>query len=256
MKDILEFYKEGGEKGMYPSRREQYKKDYENWSKLLEHYYFKKNMKMSGYYLREHMKDSNVKDIPSARFTDAWLSRSVYKQLFRPLRKPKPISSMIAYKVNQLVQADTVFVLRKAAAKIDSMFMLPEAKQQLALEGLKAGESTAMVTMIDTLSRRGYAWPVQRPGSALETRKILKKMFQQAEAWATSKGFKNSKISRIQTDNGLEFLRKNDRNRTQRWLSDNGYRQSFSFEGKSAAQGMVESFNKNSEIYIKILSEV
>ena len=240
---------------MHKSRRAEYRQKFKDWSASLNHYYNKKGLKVSGHMLIKAMRDSRLTadKIPSARFADAWLSRSVYKQIFRPVRKVKPISSMIAYRPNQLMQADTMFVLRKEAEGIDAIYMLPKAKQQLALQGIKAGEATALVTCIDTLTRRGYAWPVKRPGSAVETRGILEKIFKQAEAWAAGRGFKKAQVKRIQTDSGSEFLGKDDTNRTQGWLAQQKITQSFSFSGKSAAQGMVESFNKTLKYILRLL---
>ena len=86
---------------------------------------------MSGATLIKQMKDKNVPayKIPSARFADAWLLRSVYKQIHRPVRKAKSISTFIAYYPNQLVSADTIFIKQKLAKEIDDIHMLPKAKQ-------------------------------------------------------------------------------------------------------------------------------
>ena len=160
-KSILEYYRDGGDPSMHKSRRAEYRQKFMDWSASLNHYYNRKGLKVSRHMLIKAMRDSRLtpEKIPSARFADAWLSRSVYKQIFRPIRTflTKPISSKIAYRPNQLMQADTMFVLRKEAEGIDAIFMLPKAKQQLALQGIKAGEATALVTCIDTLTGRGYA---------------------------------------------------------------------------------------------------
>ena len=67
------------------------------------------------------------------------------------------------------------------------------------------------------------------------------------------RGFKNGQVRRIQTDSGSEFLGKGDTTRTQGWLAQQNITQSFSFSGKSAAQGMVESFNKTLKYILRSL---
>ena len=60
--------------------------------------------------------------------------------------------------------ADTLFILKRHADEIHATYLLPAAKKQLALKGIKVGEAPAMIIMIDILTRRGYAYPVKHPG--------------------------------------------------------------------------------------------
>ena len=62
--------------------------------------------------------------------------------------------------------ADTLFILKRQATEIHATYLLPAAKKQLALKGIKSGEEPAIITMVDILTRRGYAFPVKHPGSA------------------------------------------------------------------------------------------
>ena len=80
-KSILEYYRDGGDPSMHKSRRAEYRQKFKDWSASLNHYYNKKGLKVSGHMLIKAMRDSRLTadKIPSARFADAWLSRSVYK---------------------------------------------------------------------------------------------------------------------------------------------------------------------------------
>ena len=251
-RSILQYYKDGGDTDMYPSRRAAYKKKYLDWTTILDHYFNKKKLKMSGRLLIKHLKDSeDVADykIPSARFADAWLSRSLYKQIHTGTRVAKSISVVLAYYPNQLLMSDTTFIKKKEAEEIHSKYLLPKAKQQLFEKGFRPGEATAMITMIDVLTRRGYAYPVKRPGSAEEGKKALKSMISQAQKWALSRGFgrkydtKYAHVKRILTDQGSEFKGIDNPNMTQGYLKQRNIKQQFTFEGKSQALSIGERFN-------------
>jgi hypothetical protein len=195
-------------------------------------------------------------------FADAWLSRSVYAQLHMPVRKPKTISAVIAYYPNQLLMADTLFILKRQADEIHAAYLLPAAKKQLALKGIKAGEPPAMITMIDILTRRGYAYPVKHPGSATQGKVALQSLIKQAQKWSRNQGFgrrfntKPANVKRLLTDQGTEFKGKDDPNMTQGFLRNRGIKQQFTFEGKSQALSVGERFNKSIKHILRSLMPV
>ena len=113
MKDIIEYYEDGGNAGTDASVATEMKRQASNWqSKLKKEFYDEANtIGRKGMYLVLKKKFPN--DYPTKRFVGAWLRRQISNQVNRQPPKTAPsIQSVITSKPNELIQIDYLYFFR------------------------------------------------------------------------------------------------------------------------------------------------
>jgi len=263
--NVLEFYKTGGNPEWLPMVRQRFRQHYRDWSALLHTIYYDEKQKVGREKMREVVKARMPPNatIPTKRFVGTWLKQQLANQLFRRGFKAKSIGALIAKRPNELLQADTIFLLKPThnqhyGTKKPGFMTDKEWEEQLVLQkqdeedlkkdGFQVGDAyIGAFTMIDVLSRRGYAVPIKYLNSMEAKKKIItddNSLIKQTEKYFRDKGFPIYKLKKLMTDKGSEFML-NFRNEMNRKAArEQGlYRHAFVFEGKAQANGLVERFN-------------
>ena len=293
--NVVQFYRQGGKDEWTTEHRQLFRDRYRMWNEALKRIYYDEKRKVGRDTMRKIIfarKDElfvnnlgNV-DLPSKRFVNTWLKQQLTHQLTTRGMKPKSIQAIMANYPNELLQTDTIFILKKDLSLYFNEEKPPgythkewetqkkDIEKELEEDGMKLGvDYVGAITMIDALSRRGYAFPVKKQDSVTTVRALCPErrippkgermgLMWQAEDWAKRQGFNKTNddmlrkgkkfmenrfvIRKLQSDKGSEFMlnfRQRMKELNEKWEDKKLYRHVFSFEGKPQANGMVERFN-------------
>ena len=116
MKDIIDYYEDGGPSNATAAESAEMKKQAEKWQKLLfKEFYDNANpLGRTGMYIVLKKKEKGViGNYPTKRFVGAWLRRQISNQVNRRAPKSAPsIQSVITSKPNELLQMDYLYFFR------------------------------------------------------------------------------------------------------------------------------------------------
>ena len=251
--DILLYYQ------YHPKLR--MRRRYKEWLGILNEFYHKKKFKVGTESLRKIiLVQTDVKI--TARFVAAFLRRQLSNQLFNPLKDSSIIGHVRGEFPAHRLQLDTVFFGNKLINSTAGN-MNADNKRTAAFQRRMA---VGAITCIDVATRHAFALPVVSgksweasevvfgPGGNLGETKVKVKNFpstwdtadcliKQVESRFSTKD-KKYKVKLISTDKGTEFegVFKEVADSLNRRDPKN-YKHFYSFEGRSASQGIVERFN-------------
>eukprot|EP01047_Picozoa_sp_COSAG01_P072823 COSAG01_NODE_11689_length_1878_cov_144.896009_2_plen_483_part_01 len=241
--DIIKYYEDGGNANTPAAESAQMKQQAVDWQRKLKDEFYGTSERdgnpigRQGMYLVLKRKHPN--SYPTKRFVGGWLRRQMSNQINRGVRKVSPsIQSVIVSKPNDLIQIDYMYFYRNLTGGLEPNSDDLDTQQLAKIQKLLKGKVPGCITAIDCFSRVGYAYPVPGNINSNEAWKIFKKIRADAE-----KRYK-TKIKRVQTDKGSEFM-KTFRKGLKGLAANNPgfYRHSFGYTGRSQTQGLVERFN-------------
>jgi hypothetical protein len=245
MKDIIDYYEDGGPSTGTAEQKKAHKDWAEDWMKKLnaEFYDNANPLGRQGMYLVLKRKFRGDNEYPTKRFVGAWLRRQISNQVNRVAPKKAPsIQSIIVNKPNDLIQVDYMYFFRHitGAPLIDGDEEMTDA-QRKKLEGKLSKKKIhwqGCITAIDCFSRVGYARAIK---GTLNSKKAFAAM---QSIIAEAKKRYGTDIKKVQTDKGSEFML-DFRKGLKGLAADNEgfYKHVFGYSGRSQAQGVVERFN-------------
>jgi hypothetical protein len=164
MKDIINYYEDGGLSTGTAQQKQAYKDWAEDWMKKLKtEFYDNANpLGRQGMYLVLKRKHPGDNQYPTKRFVGAWLRRQISNQVNRVAPKKAPsIQSVIVNKPNDLIQVDYMYFFRHITGDplIDGDEEMTDA-QRKKMEGKLSKKKIhwqGCITAIDCFSRVGYA---------------------------------------------------------------------------------------------------
>jgi hypothetical protein len=245
MKDIIDYYEDGGPSTGTAEQKKAHKDWAEDWMKKLnaEFYDNANPLGRQGMYLVLKRKFRGDNEYPTKRFVGAWLRRQISNQVNRVAPKKAPsIQSIIVNKPNDVIQVDYMYFFRHitGAPLIDGDEEMTDA-QRKKLEGKLSKKKIhwqGCITAIDCFSRVGYARAIK---GTLNSKKAFAAM---QSIIAEAKKRYGTDIKKVQTDKGSEFML-DFRKGLKGLAADNEgfYKHVFGYSGRSQAQGVVERFN-------------
>ena len=248
MKDIIDYYEDGGPSSATPAETKEFKEEAEDWiEKLQKEFYDNANpLGRQAMYMVLKQKHPTEGQYPTKRFVGAWLRRQASNQVNRTAPKSAPsIQAVITSKPNELIQIDYMYFFRHITGEpyVEDDESLTESgrrrmKQGQAKLARKKLHWQGCITAIDCFSRVGYAVKIKGNLNSKKAFEALKEII------ALAKKRYGTHIKKIQTDKGSEFMK--DFRKGVKALSETHegfYKHVYGYTGRSQTQGLVERFN-------------